>query len=171
MYDFFINFFVWVEGLSFSVFMRESSSLLGFPIFLYLHTLGMSIVAGGAAIISFALLGMWPTGVPIKPLERMYPVVYFGFWLEVVTGISMFMKDASTYGRNPDFYWKLAFVAGGVALLALIRKRVFQSPQIDKEPVTGQAKVFAWGVIACWFLAIVTGRLIAYLNPIPGFFF
>ena len=170
MYDFFITIFVWIEGLTFSTFMRESSSLLGFPIFLYLHTLGMAIVAGGAAIISFGVLGMWPRSAPLKPLERLYPVVYFGFWLEVVTGVSMFMKDASTYGRNPDFYWKLACVAGGVALLAVIRKRVFQDPQIDSGPLPAQAKLMAGGVIVCWFAAIVTGRLIAYLNPIPGFF-
>jgi len=171
MFDFFINIFVWIEELSFSTFMRESSSLLGFPVFLYLHTLGMSIVAGGAMIISLALLGLWPKGAPLKPLDRFYPVVYFGFWLEAVTGTAMFMKDASTYGRNPDFYWKLLCVAVGIWLLAVLRKRVFQNPQVDSVPVTSQARLMAGGVIVCWFAAIVTGRLIAYLNPIPGFFF
>ena len=170
MYDFFLNIFVWIEGLTFSTFLRESSSLLSFPIFLYLHTLGMSIVAGGAAIVSFALLGMRPKTAPLKPLEKLYPVIYFGFWLEVVTGLSMFMKDASTYGRNPDFYWKLLCVAGGVTLLAVLRKRVFQDPAVDSGPVSAQAKLMAGGVLVCWFAAIVTGRLIAYLNPIPGFF-
>jgi uncharacterized membrane protein len=170
MYDFFMSIFLWIEGLSFSIFMRESSSLLAFPIFLYLHTLGMSIVAGGAAVISFALLGMWPKDASLKPLDRFYPVVYFGFWLEAVTGLAMFMKDASTYGRNPDFYWKLLCVALGVWLLAVLRKRVFKDPALDTGPVSAQARLMAGGVIACWFAAIVTGRLIAYLNPIPGFF-
>ena len=170
MYETILNFFLWIEGFSFSIFMRESTSLLGFPIFLYLHTLGMSIVAGGAAIISFAVLGMRPSNAPLKPLERMYPVVYFGFWLEAVTGVSMFMKDASTYGRNPDFYWKLLCVAIGVALLVVLRRRIFQDPQIDTVPVPPQAKLMAGGIIVCWLAAIVTGRLIAYLNPIPGLF-
>ncbi len=170
MYDFFINIFLWIEGLAFSTFLREGSSLMGFPLFLYLHTLGMAVVAGGAAIVSFGVLGLWPKGAPLKPLEKIYPVIYAGFWLEMVTGVSMFMKDASTYGRNPDFYWKLAFVAGGVVLLRIIRTRVLQSDAPEGSLVTGQARLLAGGVIACWFLAIVTGRLIAYLNPIPGFF-
>lgn len=65
-----IDFLIWVENLQFSVFLRESNSLLSFPIFLYVHTLGMAILAGGAAIVCFALIGVWPTGAPLKPLER-----------------------------------------------------------------------------------------------------
>jgi hypothetical protein len=170
MYDFSMSVFTWVEGLSFSTFMRESDSLLAYPGFLFLHTLGMSIVAGGTMIIGFALLGVWPKQTPISPLGRLYPLIYFGFWLEVITGLSMFAKDASTYGRNPDLYWKLVCIAGGMALLALIRRRVLQVPGVDAGPVSGKAKLMAVGALVCWFGAIVTGRLIAYLNPFPVFF-
>jgi hypothetical protein len=165
MADFFIEIFVWTEGLGFSTFMRESSSLLAYPFFLFLHTLGMSIVAGGAAIICFPLLGVWPRHAPLKPLERVFPLVYVGFWVEVVTGVSMFMKDASSYGRNPDLYWKLGFIAAGVALMALVRRRVFHHPSLDVGPLPDGARFMAVGVLACWLAAIVTGRLLAYLNP------
>jgi hypothetical protein len=36
--------------------------------YLFLHTLGMATMVGGITMISFALLGFWPKGVPIKPL-------------------------------------------------------------------------------------------------------
>ena len=64
------EFFHWLENLGFSTWVRESDSLLAFPTFLFMHTLGMSLVAGGAAIIDFALLGMWPK-TPIRPLVKM----------------------------------------------------------------------------------------------------
>ncbi len=157
---------LWIERLPFSTFMRESASLWAFPMFLFLHTLGMSIVAGGATIINFAILGLWPKGAPIKPLEKFYPIMWAGFLLNLITGVSMFMKDASSYGNNIDFYIKLVFVAAGVWLLFLMRRRVFGNPQLDNGIVPGRG--LAYASLACWFGAIVAGRLIAYVGPVPG---
>ena len=165
-----IDFFLSIENLEFSAWMRESASLFGFPGFLWAHTLAMAIVSGCATIINFALLGMWPKAASIKPLERFYPVIWFGVGLSVITGIGMFMKDASTYGRNWDFYVKLAFVFVGIWLLVLVRKRVFQNPAVDNGRLPGAARAMAWASILCWFVAIIAGRLIAYLQPIPGDF-
>src|ERR687889_218190 len=100
---------MWVEQLSYSTWVRESNSLWAFPMFLFAHTLGMSFVAGGSAVISFALLGVWPRS-PLRPLERLYPFMLVGFVLNAFTGISIFMKDASVYSRNYDFYVKLVFI-------------------------------------------------------------
>jgi hypothetical protein len=165
-----IDFFLWVENLEFSAFLRESSSLLSFPIFLYVHTLGMSIFAGSAAMICFALLGVWPKGAPLAPLERFYPLLWIGLGIEVITGVSIFMKDASTYGRNTDFYIKLLLVAIGVVLLVLIRTRVLRSPEIGTGVVPPAGRMLAWASILCWAGVIITGRLIAYLQPVPGDF-
>ena len=69
-------FLLRIEEMGYSTWIRESGSLWAFPMYLFAHTLGMSIVAGGAAIISMALLGLWPK-TPLKPLARMYPVMMF----------------------------------------------------------------------------------------------
>ena len=97
-----MNFLLWLENSGLGVWMRESPSVWSFPMFLFMHTLGMSIVAGGATVINFALLGMWPRKSPIKPLERLFPLMWAGFVVNAITGVSIFTKDASTYGRNPD---------------------------------------------------------------------
>lgn len=160
-------FLEWLESLSYSTWVRESPSLWAFPALLFVHTLGMSLVAGGAAVISMALLGLWPK-TAIKPLERLYPVMWFGFGINLFTGVSIFLKDASIYGRNFDLYVKLVFVALGVTLLSIIRKQVFADPGLDNGPVSSRAKLLAWASLACWFCAIVSGRLIAYVGPVPG---
>ena len=162
-----MEFLGWLESLSYSAWVRESPSLWAFPALLFVHTLGMSLVAGGAAVISMALLGLWPKAA-IKPLERLYPVMWFGFGINLFTGVSIFLKDASIYGRNFDLYVKLVFVALGVILLSIIRKQVFADPGLDNGPVSSRAKVLAWASLACWFCAIVAGRLIAYVGPVPG---
>jgi hypothetical protein len=159
-----MEFLQWLESLSFSTWVRESPSLLAFPALLFVHTLGMAIVAGGSAVISMALLGFWPN-VSIKPLERLFPVIWFGFWINLFTGVSIFLKDASIYGRNWDLYVKLFFVAAGVALLGITRKQVFGAGDGQIPP---QSKALAWASLACWFCAIVAGRLIAYVGPVPG---
>jgi len=162
-----MEFLTWIESTSISTFIRESTSLFAAPGFLFVHILGMSIVAGCAGMIDFAILGVWP-GTAIKPLERLYPVIWFGFGINLITGTGLMLADASTRGRNWDLYLKLLFVIGGLFTLVQMRKHVFNDPAIDTKPVSGQAKRLAWASILCWFAAIIAGRLIAYVGPVPG---
>ena len=157
----------WLESLSYAIWVRESPSLLAFPSLLFIHTLGMALVAGGAAVISMALLGFWPR-TSLKPLERLYPIMWFGFGINLFSGVSIFLKDAAIYGRNYDLYVKLVFVAAGVTLLTITRKQVFGDPGLDSAPVSSRTKMLAWASLGCWFCAIVAGRLIAYVGPVPG---
>ena len=113
------------------------------------------------------LLGMWPKS-PLRPLERLFPILWFGFWINLFTGISIFMKDANAYGHNLDLGVKLVFVAIGLWLMAVIRKQVFGDPTLDAKPVTSHAKMLAWASLLSWFGAIIAGRLIAYVGPVPG---
>ncbi len=91
-----------------------------------------------------------------------------GFALNAITGVSIFMKDATTYGINLDLYVKLLFVLAGMVLLVVIRRRVFDNPEIDRVAIPGSARVLAWASLACWAGAIIAGRLIAYVGLVPG---
>ena len=86
----------WIERLPPSTFVRESPSIWGYPMFLFAHVLGMAGLAGGSAVTSFALLGLWPRGAAIKPLERLFPFMWAGFGLLLVTGVGLFMADAAS---------------------------------------------------------------------------
>jgi len=159
--------FEWLETLPFSLWIRESGSLWAFPMFLFAHTLGMSIVAGGSTFISFALLGLWPRG-PIKPLERLYPIMWWGFGINLFTGVGLFCADATTRAINLDFWVKLVFVAVGVYVMVRTRKTVFGNPALDSGPLPASARTLAYASLVCWFGAIVAGRLIAYVGPVAG---
>jgi hypothetical protein len=162
-----MSFLLWLEHLRFSIWVRESDSIWAFPMFLFMHTLGMSMIAGVSAVVDLAILGFWPS-IPVKPLERLYPVMWTGFWINAVTGTVLMVVDASTKLLNPVFYIKMCFVFSGVALLVKMRKRIFDSPETAQGLLPPNAKLLAWLSLACWLGAITMGRLLAYLGPVSG---
>ena len=156
-----------LEQMPFSVWVRESGSIWAFPTFLVLHTVGMSIVAGLSAMIDLVLLGFWPN-MPVRPLVRLYPLMWFGFGINAVTGTVLLMADAATKLTNWDFYVKMAFVLGGMGVLYIMRRQVFEDARLDNAPLNGSAKRLAWLSLVCWFGAITAGRLLAYVGPVSG---
>ena len=162
-----MNFLLRLEQIPFCVWLRESDSVWAFPMFLFLHTLSMSIVAGLSATLDLVFLGFWPK-LPTGPLERLYGPIWLGFWISTATGIVLTVADATTRLTNPVFYVKMAFVFGGVWLLVLMRKRVFHDPELDRKVLPSSAKVLAWASLVCWLGAITAGRLLAYLGPVAG---
>ena len=158
-----MKFLVFLEDLSFSHWVKEAQTVWAFPMILFVHTFGMSIVAGGAAMLSLILLGFWPAG-PIKPFGRMFPLLWVAFGINAVTGTMMLVADATTRLTTLDFYLKMVFVFTGLFLLIRMRRQVFDDPQLDRAPVSGKAKMLAWASLACWFGAIISGRLLAYVK-------
>ncbi len=162
-----MEFLSYLEHLKFSVWALQSGSIWAYPTILTMHTVGMGIVAGIAAVINLRLLGISPA-IPIAPLEKLYPLMWSGFWINAVTGTTLMIADATTKLTNPDFYVKMVFVFSGVALIGIMRKKVFRDPELDKGPVPANIKRLAWLSLACWAGAITAGRLLAYRGPVSG---
>lgn len=159
-----MEFLQYLENLKFSMWVLQSSA---YAYILTAHTIGMGIVAGVAAIINLRLLGVSPK-IPIRPLEKLYPLLWSGFWVNAVTGTTLMVADATTKLTNYDFYIKMVFVFSGVALIVIMRKKIFRDPDIDNRPVPANIKSLAWLSMFCWAAAITAGRLLAYLGPVSG---
>ena len=136
-----MQFLAAIEQSGFSVWVRESNSLLAYPGVLFLHTLGMGDV------------------------RKMYPYMWAGFYLNTVTGIVLFVIDATTKIIDPVFYIKLAFIAAALLLMHRIDREVFGDPLIEKRPVQMNGRILAFATIVCWTGAITAGRLLAYVGP------
>ena len=162
-----MEFLSWVEHLRFSEWVLQSPSIWAYATILTTHTIGMMIVAGIAGVIDLRLLGISPR-MPVRPLERLFPLAWFGFWINAITGTILLMADATTKLANLDFYVKMVFVFSGVTLLVVIRRRVFGDPKLDEAPLPGRARTLAWLSLICWTGAITAGRLLAYLGPVSG---
>jgi len=152
-----------IEQLPFSMWVLQTP----YSTILFLHSIGMALVAGFSAVIDLRLLGFSPK-IPIKPMEKLFPWMWWGFALNLVTGSSLLMADATTKGTNPDFWVKMVFVFTGIVILRVIQKKVFGNPQLDVAPLSGTAKGLAWVSLICWLGAITAGRLLAYVGPVSG---
>jgi hypothetical protein len=156
-----VDFLNTIEQLGFSTWVRESPSLWAYPTVLLLHVIGMGVVAGTSAIISLRLLGVSPK-TPVQPLERLYPVMWGGFWMNAVTGTALLMASATKNLVDPTFYAKIVFIFAGVAVLQLTRKKVFRSLGPDGA-LPESARTLAWAGLICWLGAVTAGRLLAYI--------
>src|SRR5688572_21219050 len=58
--------------------VRESGSLWGYPAILFLHTMGLAIVAGLNGAIDLRLLGA-ASRVPLSSLTRFFPFIWVAF--------------------------------------------------------------------------------------------
>jgi len=156
-----MNFLDTIEQLGFSTWVSESKSLLAYPSILWLHVMGMGVVVGISTMIGLRLLGIAPK-IPVQPLERLYPLVWCGFWVNAVTGTALLMASATKRAVDPTFYIKMVFIFAGVAVLQRTRKKVFQNLGPDGA-LPESAKPLAWAALVCWLGAITAGRLLAYI--------
>jgi len=150
-----------LENLGISTWVRESPSKLAYPTILWLHVMGMGVVAGISAMISLRLLGVSPK-TPVRPLERLYPLIWWGFGVNAVTGTALLMASASKRLVDPTFYVKMIFIFAGVAVLQLTRNKVFRSLGPDGA-LPENARALAWAGLICWLGAVTAGRLLAYI--------
>src|SRR5262245_53727548 len=89
--------------------IRESPSMLAFPTIIALHAVGMGLLVGTNAAMDFRILG-FARGVPISSLERLVPVMRFGFWLNAVSGVLLLLAYPTKALTNPVFYLKLLLI-------------------------------------------------------------
>jgi hypothetical protein len=144
-----------IEQSGLATWIREGGVLWGYPLILFLHTVGLSTLAGLSSAINLRLLGV-ARAIPLSSLERLFRLMWPGLGLTAATGILLFMADATRHASNPAFSVKLVFVSLAVTVLVLIRTRVFRGQQSGKA-----LAVFS---LVCWFGALSAGRLMAYIS-------
>jgi len=153
-------FFIWIEQLPPSVWIRESISIFAFPGILVLHTIGMAFLVGSTSALSLRALGVAP-GVPAESLLRFSPVAWFGFVLNSVSGLLLLMAYPAKALTNPVFYLKLAAIGAAIGVVVRLGKRIAAS---GGAPLSGRDRLLAGTTLALWALAVTAGRLLAYTH-------
>lgn len=155
-----MNWLATLENTGLATWLRESGSIWAYPIVLTLHTAGMGVLVGANWALDLRLLGVAPS-VPLAPLERLFSAMWAGFWVNAVTGVLLFMADATTKGSTSLFIVKLVIVAAAVAVAGLTRRYVYRPAPVHVVPMPAQ--VLAGLSIVLWLAAITAGRLMAYV--------
>ena len=155
------SWLIWLETTAFSVWMRESISLFAFPGILSVHTVGMGLLAGINGAVDLRIMGVAP-GVPLMELKRFFPLMWFGFWINALSGVALFIGYPTKAVTNPLFYFKLLLILLAMLLLRKIRRRVFGDAGNDMAPVAANGRMLAAVSLALWIGVITSGRLLAY---------
>ena len=150
-----------IEASGFSVWLRESPSLLAYPAILAAHTIGMAFLAGPNVAIDLRILGVAPR-MPLAPLERFFRLMWLGFYVNAVTGVVLLIAYPTKALTDPVFYVKLGFVALAVMYMQLIRNRVFRASPPAEELAAANGQFLAIASLVCWAGAITAGKFMEY---------
>ena len=157
---------LWFETLGVSIWIRETPSLLAYPLILALHGVGLAWLVGLNAVVDARLLGFAPS-LTLDQLAKFFPIMVVAFWVNAITGVILTLAYASTMLTNPALYVKLLCIALAVVVLRMIKTRFLDDPgNLDRD--AGSAKVLAVVSVFAWIGAIVAGRLMAYVHLIVG---
>ena len=156
-----------LEQTSIGTFIRESSSFLGFPTVLTMHTFGLCFILGANIIISARLLGI-ATSIPLKPLRRLFPFMWLGLVLTVLSGVGLMIAAATKRVLNPILIVKLVIIAVAVPITWKLQKRIFDDASITEDNLPQNARTIAASQLFLWVLVLIAGRLIAYSATILG---
>jgi hypothetical protein len=121
----------------------------------------MMLLAGASAVLDLRLLGI-ARRIPLTALRALFPLMWAGFWVNLVSGSMLFASEATSKGSTALFFFKLGFVAVGVVTIALIRREVYGG-SAEPAGVSVTARNLAVVSLAAWIAAITAGRLLAYV--------
>jgi hypothetical protein len=155
-----------IEHSTFATFVRESPSLLGYTTFLSLHAMGLAVVAGLSTVVSLRLLGLMPS-IPVRPLRKLFPLMYIGFWVNALSGLALFAANLSGLLENTMFYAKMVFIVFAVVWMIRLRRQVFSDEALSAvvsapAAVPAGARSLAIWSLVFWSAALVAGRMTAY---------
>ena len=133
------------------------------PTVLTLHTTGMAVLVGASWVLDMRLLGI-NRNVPLSAYRWVFRAVAIGLIVNLITGVLLFMKNATTWGTALPFLAKMAFVVASAATILPIRTYVLNSGAGPSE-ISNRARMLAVASIVAWTAAVTSGRLLAYLVP------
>jgi hypothetical protein len=146
-----------IEETGLSAWVRDDP----FWAILSIHAVGMALLCGASTIISLRLLGV-AKDLPLAPLRRLYGFIWWGFWIQVVSGLLLLIGYPTKSLTNYDFYLKLVLIAAGMVVMVMLRKRVFSDPGMSEKDMMLRGKALAVWAILFWVGAVTSARMLAY---------
>jgi hypothetical protein len=160
--------FDYLQDLALANWVRSSPSLFAYPAVLTGHALGLAIVVGINTLIALRLLGV-AQEIPLAALRRLYGVVWLGFLINLASGLLLFIAEAHTMAGMVAFWGKMTFVALGMTVAELLKRFYFTDvASVQAGVVTPVGRNLAIISLACWYIALILGRLTAYPDMVNG---
>jgi hypothetical protein len=124
------------------------------------HVLGAALLLGAIAVFDLLVLKGRGSAAAAAATAAI-PLAALGLAIQLPTGIALLAADARATGTNPVFLAKLALIALGVANVALVHAR-FRHVLLTSRDLA-PLRPFAAVSLVAWTLALIAGRMIAYV--------
>jgi hypothetical protein len=121
-----MEFLNWLEQTAFCSWVRDSGSMWAYPLMLTLHTTGMGVLVGFNWAVDLRLLGV-ARQIPVRAMEKFFPVMWTGFWVNLITGLVLLAADATTKMTSWVFGVKILFIILAMIVLVRLQKTAFGS--------------------------------------------
>ena len=125
-----------------------------------LHVLGSALLVGGIAVFDVLVL-RGRGAAALAAAGAAIPVAALGIALQVPTGLALLAADARSLGANPAFLAKMGLIALGLANVAIVHARMRKVALACRD--LAPLRPFAAISLAVWVLALIAGRMIAYV--------
>ena len=151
-----------LQQSAFTDWFLGSPSIWAYPTVLTLHTVGMAILVGASFVINLRVLQVSGL-IPLHRLQALYRFVWIGFAINLVSGVILFITEAADRIVDPVFGIKMISIAVALALGLVVKRRAIDRMDAP-QAATLQTRSLAAAALGMWTVAIVAGRLMAYLK-------
>ncbi len=110
----------WLEGSHVALWV---SDLSGWPLALTLHSFGAALIIGFALILGLRLLGLF-NPIPLRSLSKLILLIWVALWLQVFSGILLWLTKPARYFAMDGFNLKLSLVVIGCLSMVYVQRVV-----------------------------------------------
>jgi hypothetical protein len=152
----------WLEATSVGSTIAQSAWI--FPAIESIHMFGIVTVVGATSILDLRLMGLSLKNDTVSSVAGgTLRWALYGFALMLVTGVLMFVSEASRCYTNTGFRWKMLLIAlAGVNALFFHFTAYRSVDKWDKGGTPFGAKFAGAFSILMWFGIVALGRWIAF---------
>jgi hypothetical protein len=155
-----MSFFEWLESSALAEWV--AASLMGYPIMITTHAVGLGIVVGVTSMLSLRLLGMFK-GIALEPFLGFFLFTWIAFFINFCSGVALFTSQATFFVTHPMFLIKMSAMVLNAVLLGYMQIQMKKQVAIGSDIVTSNLKICAFFCLTFWSVGIIAGRLIAYI--------
>ena len=151
-----------LQDSAFTEWFLGSDSVWTYPTVLALHTMGMAILVGASFVVNLRVLQV-AGDIPLRRLRPLYRFIWIGFVVNLATGLVLFITQAADRAVDPVFHVKLGSIAAALWFTSWVKRRLID-PENAPLAAVRRSRWLALASIGLWVVAIVAGRLMAYLH-------
>lgn len=154
-----LAFFRWCENEFIGNWIKESTWV--FAIVETIHIMALAMLLGTIFIVDIRLLGFgMRRQSPAQLAKDLAPWTLTGIALMILTGIPLFLSEATRLSSSGPFCFKMVFLVLALLIHFTIYRRATQPGSRQHEGINRLAGCLS---LICWFGVALAGRAIAFL--------